>query len=337
MGSFGPSIESNDYYLDIQDFILEKCNLTYEEYLDNYKLLTRDLFEKNFKEIKEWAIKRDPIIGYHTLGAFILKTGSNLSNDLKNKIIEAIDYEITNISMLKVDVYRKFHLLDLKEKISKHKSGQITHLARLGFNIDNDDPKIASVGLNQFLEFVQSGDLKYTKHINLDGWHLKSFPESILELKSLKTLSLSHNLLSSLPESIGDLDTLEKLYLNDNQLNLLPESIGNLKSLQILNLKSNNLISLPESIGNLISLKELNLHYNQLRTLPESIGNLNSLKKLFLFNNNLTTLPESISRLKKLLYIYIGKKSSIKTPYPIYPHLEWDSKEGLYRYKGKKL
>ena len=335
MGFFGPSIESNDYYLDIQDFILEKCNLTYEEYLDKNRLLTRGMFEKVFNEITEMAVERDPIIGYHTLGAFILKTGAKLPIDLKNKIIEAIDYEITNMSMPQVDVYRKFHLVDLKEKISKHKPGQITHLACLMFNIDNDDPKTASVGLNQFLELVQSGDLKYVKHINLDGWHLKSFPEPMLELKSLKTLSLSHNLLKTLPESIGDLNTLEKLYLNGNQLNFLPESIGNLKSLQILNLMSNNLSSLSDSIGNLISLKELNLHYNRLRALPESIGNLNSLKKLCLFNNNLTTLPESISRLKELLYIYIGKKSSIKTPYPIYPHLEWNSKEGLYQFKGK--
>jgi len=294
------------------------------------------LFEKHFEEIKEMAIKRDPIIGYHTIGAFILKTGSKLPSDLKNKIIEAIDYETTNIAMSRVNTYRKFYLNDLKEKILNHKPSQPTQLACLKFNIDNDDPKTASVGLNQFLELVQSGDLKYVKHINLDGWHLKSFPEPMLELKSLKTLSLSHNLLKTLPESIGDLDTLQKLYLNGNQLNFLPESIGNLKSLQILNLMSNNLSSLPDSIGNLISLKELNLHYNRLRTLPESIGNLNSLKNLYLFNNDLTTLPESISRLKELLYIYIGKNSSMKTPYPIYPHLEWNSKEGLYRYKDKK-
>ncbi len=155
---------------------------------------------------------------------------------------------------------------------------------------------------NRFIKTLPEsiGDLYSLKALTLFNIKLTTLPESIGNLKSLEELDLTLNKLTTLPESIGNLKSLEKLFLDTNKLSTLPESIGNLKSLEKLFLNRNKLTTLPESIGNLKSLEKLILKYNKLTTLPESIGNLKSLKEIELQNNKLTTLPESIGNLKSL-------------------------------------
>ena len=129
---------------------------------------------------------------------------------------------------------------------------------------------------------------------------LRTLPESIGNLKSLKLLFLRFNRLKTIPETIGNLTSLKYLNLQSNKLDTIPESIGNLKFLETLRLDRNPLNSIPESIGNLASLKELYLGEIELAILPESIGNLSSLRYLSLERNQLTTLPESIGNLSSL-------------------------------------
>ena len=77
--------------------------------------------------------------------------------------------------------------------------------------------------------------------------------------------------MKSLPDRIGDLKSLKELELTDlEKLNCLP-SIGQLTSLEIFELEG--LSSLPESIGELKGLKKLKLcSTNELSSLPDSIG-----------------------------------------------------------------
>jgi len=146
---------------------------------------------------------------------------------------------------------------------------------------------------------------KYSKYENgeiteliLSGSELKSLPETIGDLTTLKKLTMYKTQLTSLPETIGNLTSLKELTLMDNRLSSLPASIGNLSSLQILELSRNKLESLPASIGNLSSLQILNLHWNKLESLPVSIGNLSSLQILELTKNNFEVVPASLDTLR---------------------------------------
>jgi leucine-rich repeat protein SHOC2 len=113
-------------------------------------------------------------------------------------------------------------------------------------------------------------------------------------------LSLNNEQIKTLPDSIDSINSLRYLNLSDNKLNILPENISNLITLSILNLDGNQLTRLPENIGNLDSLISLNLSRNQLEELPGSIGNCSHLKKLCLSDNLLVDLPDSIINLSKL-------------------------------------
>ena len=135
---------------------------------------------------------------------------------------------------------------------------------------------------------------------------LRSFPDKITNLKSLKILRLDSNILTSISTSISSLKSLKKLYLNSNEMSSLPDIIGNLKSLEVLNLEYNKLSSLPQSIDSLKSLKTLDLGSNDLSSLPNTIGNLNSLETLNLYNNRLSSLPETIGNLKSLKELWLG-------------------------------
>ena len=101
-------------------------------------------------------------------------------------------------------------------------------------------------------------------------------------------------LIDSLPDSIGNLKNLKTLVVNNTELSSLPYSIGNLKNLQTLDVSDNKLSSLPDSIGNLKHLQKLNLSDNELTSLPNSIGNLKHLKTLDVSDNELSSLPQSI-------------------------------------------
>jgi len=138
-------------------------------------------------------------------------------------------------------------------------------------------------------------DIEYDPERFIDRTHItdifKGFisilPESIGNLRSLKTLNLQENNLKTLPESIGNLTSLEDLRLAENNLSILPESITKLKSLKELYIYNNDLSTLPESIFNLSSLENLDLRYNDLKSLPESILQLSNLRYLNVKSNSL--------------------------------------------------
>jgi len=109
--------------------------------------------------------------------------------------------------------------------------------------IDNIDPNY-----NPFAHgVVVEGDT--VVGLALFDCKLKTLPESISQLTSLKTLFIKTNKLKTLPESLMALKSLEKLYVIENELEKLPESIGQLETLQVLSLGVNKLEKLPESIG----------------------------------------------------------------------------------------
>ena len=97
--------------------------------------------------------------------------------------------------------------------------------------------------------------------------------------------------LTNLPDSIGNLKFLKTLNLNGCGLKYLPESIGNLKNLKILDLSGCNLTTLPESFVNLQNLEKLYIRGNCFISVPDSIGKLKSLKYFDVYDIDLMDYP----------------------------------------------
>ena len=136
--------------------------------------------------------------------------------------------------------------------------------------------------------------------LRCQGKHLVTLPESLGNLRWLKTLEFEEGVLHRLPESLGRLTELTRLVVRGTQLDALPKSVGDLGNLSFLDLSNNRLVDLPGFIGGLQALEELRLDINQLVELPPSIGNLSSLHLLNAVTNLLASLPENIGLLHRL-------------------------------------
>ena len=136
MGKDTPFISEGDDEVDIEISLVKACGIKYEDYVDDKSLLSKEIFEAHFDKLLEKVNRMDHYIAYLILGYLILKTGSNLPDDLREKIIEAGDWENDrkDWKMEDTDEDREFLddrkeiLLDFQEKIRNHKPGVITDL-----------------------------------------------------------------------------------------------------------------------------------------------------------------------------------------------------------------
>lgn len=126
----------------------------------------------------------------------------------------------------------------------------------------------------------------------------------IVENGHIIRLGLANCGLKSVPESIGNLTSLKKLNLDNNYLIKIPESIGFLKVLEILRVRKNYLRGLPNSIMNLYKLKGLDISNNKLTHMPYPMGSLISLRYLDISGNKIEYLPDFLHSLP-LKYLYI--------------------------------
>lgn len=143
------------------------------------------------------------------------------------------------------------------------------------------------------------GQLENATHVHLTKClNLTWLPETIGNLKHLKTLKIVECGIFNLPASIGQLVSLERLVIvNCRNIKVLPTSIGYLKALHTLNLdRCKSLTTLPETITRLPLLSCLRLREcTSLSRLPEYIGNVSTLQTLHLaWCKSLTQLPASM-------------------------------------------
>jgi len=274
-------IMAGDEQWDIEYNLIKICGLNFKEYMENEKILTKNIIEENFEKIIEFIGNEKSHIAYQVLGVFILKYGLKINNYLKKRIIEATRwiYDKENNWPYKWIKLRKFYLYDLRKKIMQQKEGVITHVIDLKV-LNNIDFNSITVGFEQLKTHYQNGTLKTKRIVNLDCCHLNVIPTYIYNLKSLEILSLEYNQLKDLPESIKHLKSLKKLYLSNNRIIKLPESLGELHELEVLTLNDNVIEIIPESLGQLKSLKSLTLQRNKINHIPESFKNLK--KKCFI-------------------------------------------------------
>jgi len=268
----------DDEEADIAGFMLETCGIHSPDFYRNERVLTRENFEKNYDVLEKMVDVRHFIRApYFVIGYFALLTGARISERLQRDILEAAKWEHEEGYWPDEGfaLKRRIYLEDFREKIQIHKAGQKLHAAIFKYSKQDFLASKVVIGINQFQDYYDYGKLNDIKHINLDGWNLKSIPEEIFELNNLKSLSLEFNQLTTIPYEISKLTSLTRLYLNYNLLK-----------------------SLPEAIGELLSLKSLSIVHNDIPYLPKSLKDLKNLKYIHVRGTNITQIPKFLETMK---------------------------------------
>ena len=274
----GVEILEDDEEADIASFMLNACGLESQDFYFQERNLTRENFEKNYDTLVNMvhnrSFRRAP---YFVIGYFALLTGGKISEKLRQDILEAASWKHEEGYWHDEEfaVKRRAYLEDFREKIRIHKSGQKLHPARFKHSFKDFKNSQVVIGINQFQDFCDYGKIHSVKHVNLDGWNLKTIPEAIFKLQNLKGLSLEFN-----------------------QLQRVPDEISNLKSLKYLYLDYNNLDTLPDGMGGLSSLKELSIAHNDINHLPKPLKNLRSLNYICVRGTGITQAPEFLKGFK---------------------------------------
>lgn len=313
MARLGPEIMEDDEECDIASFFFEVCGLEYSDFIGNEKILTREIWEANLEKIlqivKERASRRAT---YFVFGYITLLTGSRLPAHIRPIILDVAKWEHEKNSWFDKDsaIRREFYLDDFRQKIHDHRPGRPTRLVCL--QNGSEDITHGVIGLNNFWDFVISGEISSKIHLNLDSSNLNEIPEPVFDLDHLKSLSLERNNIIEIPSKIESLTSLEDLHISWNSLTTLPTSIGSLTSLKCLSCNHNKITTLPESLGKAVTLKELYLRDNEIVSLPESLCNLNSLNYLDLGDNEITSYPNIINKLSHIKHLFLSNSNCIQ-------------------------
>ncbi|HDZ18123.1 hypothetical protein LCGC14_1110490 [marine sediment metagenome] len=269
-------ILDDDEEADEAGFMLEACGIFSPDFYRNERIFTRENFEKNYDVLEKMVQARHPNrASYFVIGYFALLTGAEISENLRRNILEAANWEHEEGYWTDEGfaLKRRMYLEDFQEKIQIHKAGQKLHTARFKYHEKDFLESKVVIGINQFRDYCDHGKIQEIKHINLDGWGLKSIPQEIFKLINLKTLSLEFNQLSDIPDEISNLTSLKHLYLDYNLLKTIPEYIGMLSSLKAFSIIHNNISHLPESVKNLKYLKHIYVRGTKITQTPEFLKN----------------------------------------------------------------
>ena len=168
-------------------------------------------------------------------------------------------------------------------------------------NCDIEKPKVKMQILSRKDYPLKNGFPSTLQTLIINGCVLQRLDARILKLSTLTILDLSENKLKTLPESLDGLKSLRCLNLSNNDFDCFPCSLLRgecAERIHILEINSNKISYLPSNIVRLKNLHTLKLKDNHLVSIPHSFGNMKSLQRLELNNNLLQCLPWSFLKLK---------------------------------------
>ena len=181
--------------------------------------------------------------------------------------------------------------------ITVHKDiGKLTQLEELVLpSLKSIPEEIFNIKTLKKLKLNYSKDDKINQKLSQIG-NLKKL--EYLSLKYLTYMMNEEEVKIIIPNEIGQLIFLKELIIDNNKIDNLPNSIVHLEALEILRIESNNIKVLPEYFGRLSNLKELYCSNNQLKSLPESFSKLKNLEKALFRNNSIINLPNTLEKIK---------------------------------------
>ncbi len=272
-------MEEHYYWIEM---FFERCGIVLSEYQNDRNVLSKVVLEEHLDDFIKHANKSGDLSAHQTLAVLILQVGAKLPYDLKEKVLESLEWENDNKryswSPYVINV-RKVYLEDFKQKIISYKNNNASFLINLRRIHDDKELEKVLIGLEQLNSFSKLRSFEKINYLNLDSCKLNEVPEEVFKFSNLSALSLDNNYLTTLPDSIINLHGLKKLYLSNNKIKIL-----------------------PSNIGGLTSLESIYLSYNQIESLPSSLGNLKNLRSLYLNNNNLKSIPSTFKTLKLSIF-----------------------------------
>ncbi len=150
-------------------------------------------------------------------------------------------------------------------------------------------------------------ELYSLKRLSMMNTNIRELPFSIKKLKNLEYLGLNGTKISQVPIVIGELKNLTSLYLGQTDIKTLPIEMQSLSKLECLALWETQLEVLPDWICSYKNLKGLYLGRDtRLQKLPDNIGDLINLEELTLDGTGVRELPKSFGRLVKLKQINLN-------------------------------
>ncbi|KAF9918131.1 DTW domain-containing protein 1 [Lobosporangium transversale] len=198
------------------------------------------------------------------------------SLDLQRNRFSTIPECIFNMQSLNILLLQKNRITVISPKI-----GRCTQLVSLNLSYN----RIQHLPI----EMIDCRDLQ---HLLLSVNNIQNLPAELCEAwENLLNLDLHTNDLRTLPDQLGCMKSLRRLNLAINKIIEIPTTIGQLQLLEWLNLNDNKLETLPESMQSMQSLVKMGIVQNRLRTLPAALAKLNSLYKLDCRRNNIECLP----------------------------------------------
>lgn len=147
------------------------------------------------------------------------------------------------------------------------------------------------------------------EELELSGVGLEEIPDSVFQLKNLRSIDLSFNRIRKFPEKFSVLKNLQVLNFSDNQLtdNVFEGSEGVvLECLESVSFHGNSLSKIPDFVFNSLKLELLDLSSNRISEVSPVLGKLQGLYSLFLNCNQIESLPDCFRNLGKVYEVYLN-------------------------------
>lgn len=165
---------------------------------------------------------------------------------------------------------------------------------------DPEGRRLSLIGIpvGSLPELPQGADFSHVTELTLAGLRLERLPPNFLRsFPQLRRLNLSNNHLRTLPEDISRLSSLRVLSLANNQIGMTTAGARIVRSLAVLrNLDlSNNLLgSISLDFRQMSRLREISLGRTGLRSVPPGLEWCGLLEYADLRDNQITTLPQAL-------------------------------------------
>jgi len=260
--------------------------------MDNIHHLPEELFAEGWPSLVDLSFANNKL---ESLPKSMKELSSLTFLDLANNRLgnEVLEIDFRNLTQLQLFRIEKNRLKSLPETLMNPASP-------LNF-LDCSENMIESIP-------DSIGNLRMLKSFYAHNNYLRTLPPGFGSLQSLTGLFVQHNVIETLPAEIGDLSNLRQIYIGNNKLKQFPDTVVKLKKLSELAAGSNRLESLPFGMGSMrISL--LNLEYNKLKSIPDDLGNITTFTGLWLNGNNLQYIPESFRNLKGIRALYLHENN----------------------------